>query len=434
MSAEAYAWVTRSRQRPSGLPLVGTVLAGYLLALGLVTNVVALEFLAGFIGSLALVYVLPEIVLALFLDVGAVKDSSAVSWLPVDLTLLLAAAIVIAIVLKCVREGVDPFPPPSALMAILAALVVASVLWSPAPASGLVRALRFESLTLLAFVAPIVLVRTRKSFTRLMIALVGAGLVVASLAHATHDVNKPLVVPGGIEIELGLDVGYGILAAVGYLFLARRTRMRAAWLVPAGYLSWIVLQSGSRGAVVAGAAGLLFIFVRQLVSNPKARGSILALIAAVTVTLAAGGIGVAGLAAKKYQAVLFSGNTSGVLGLREYLYRQGVNIAVHHPFGAGSGSFLALTDLNYPHDILLELADEHGFLAVSVFVLLLAAAWRSRIVGFKLGRRDESIVTGGLIIFCLAEALASLDINQDKPLWFFLGLAFALPRLARRST
>ncbi|HEY5319836.1 MAG TPA: hypothetical protein VIJ76_03065, partial [Galbitalea sp.] len=136
-----------------------------------------------------------------------------------------------------------------------------------------------------------------------------------------------------------------------------------------------------------------------------------------------------GLAAKKYQAVLFSSDTSQVLGLRQYLYHRGWEIAVHHPMGIGSGGFQAVTDLNYPHNILLELADEHGLLAVSLFILLVLAAWSARVAAYS-GARGESIMVGGLILFCLLESLGSFDINQDKPLWFALGLALALPRLA----
>jgi O-Antigen ligase. len=372
---------------------------------------------------------MPELVIVLFLDAGAIKDASWLSGLPVDLTVLSAAAVLLAIVARALDDGVPTPPPAAILMVALVALVLLSVLWSPDQAAGLSLALRFETLTLLAFAAPFALIRTHASFIRLMIAFVALGTLIAATAVPSNDVNKPLTVPGGIEIELGLDVGAGLLAAVGYLALAHSKRVRLFWLAPAGFLAWIVVASGSRGAVVAGGTALLFIFFRYGAKRAHARRLFAGVVAAVVVAFALGGASTAGLAMKKYEAVLFTTNTHEVLGLRMYLLEQGWQIALAHPMGIGAAGFHAVTDLNYPHDILLELWDEHGMLAVGLFVGLVASAWHIR-------RRTpggidspEAIVVGALIIFFLLEALGSLNINQDKPLWFVLGLALALPRL-----
>lgn len=415
--------------RLGSLSPIGAVATGAVAAIGWAADSRSL-LLLGAIGALGCVAVIvPELILVLFLDAGAIKDASWLSGLPVDLTLLSAGAVLLAIIARALADGIDAPPPAALLMVGLVALVLLSVLWSPDQPAGLSLALRFETLTLLAFAAPFALIRTRAAFVRLMIGFVTLGVLIAATAVPSHDVNKPLTVAGGIEIELGLDVGVGLLAAIGYLALAHSNRVRLFWLLPAGFLAWIAVASGSRGAVVAGGAALLFIFLRCGAKWAHARRLFVGILVVGAAVFALSGSTFVGLAAKKYQAVLFSTNSSQVLGLRKYLLEQGWQIALAHPMGLGAAGFHAVTDFNYPHNILLELWDEHGMLAIGIFAGLVVAAWRMRRRAPGGIDSPEAIVTGGLIVFFLLEALSSFDINQDKPLWFALGLALALPRL-----
>jgi hypothetical protein len=259
-----------------------------------------------------------------------------------------------------------------------------------------------------------------------MIALVFFAVLIAATAVATGDPNKPLTVAGGIEIELGLDVGLGVIAALGYLVAAARSFRSLMWLLPAGYGSWIILAAGSRGAFAAGVLALIYLALRYARTLSRRHAALFA-VALVGTTIGATVIlGGGGLADKKYSEVLFSTNTDQILGLRGYLYRVGLQLAIDHPFGLGAGGFAAELGLNHPHDILLQLADEQGIPAVALFASLFVCAWRARRFAASGRSGPEAIVVGAFIIFLFIEALVSLDLNQDKPLWFFLGLAFAL--------
>ncbi|HEY5320947.1 MAG TPA: hypothetical protein VIJ76_08720, partial [Galbitalea sp.] len=274
--------------RADGWLLPVVAVGGGLAALGVGVDAKPLVLAGAAAAVIALGCSMPELVFALFLDAGGIKDAHVLSSLPIDLTVLTAAGVLAAIAVRCARQGVPSIPLPAALMVALAALVLASVLWSPDSSLGLSRALRFETLTLLGFLAPFALIRSRRSFMRLMIGLVVVGLLVASTAHPTNDVNKPLEVAGGIEIELGLDVGLGLLAALGYMLAAPKSKLRYLWLIPAGYMAWIAFASGSRGAVVAGGVALGFLFVRQYWSGIQSRLFIVALVAAVAGILTVG--------------------------------------------------------------------------------------------------------------------------------------------------
>ena len=95
------------------------------------------------------------------MTVAGFKAAPWLSGIPADATVVAAAGTVFAVVADVVRRGL-PTPPRGVVFGVLlTVLVVSAVLWSPAPALGLQKAARFEGLTMLAFVAPIVLVRSR---------------------------------------------------------------------------------------------------------------------------------------------------------------------------------------------------------------------------------------------------------------------------------
>jgi hypothetical protein len=142
-------------------PGVGLGAAAAVTAVGQVAGVTPL-FTAGAAGLLVLLTVtVPEILVALFLAAGAIKANPVLAGLPVDVTLLTAMCVAVATAISLVREGVPPVPRAAVLFPALTALMLLSVLWSPDPATGLGKAIVFETLTLLSFACPFVLFRTR---------------------------------------------------------------------------------------------------------------------------------------------------------------------------------------------------------------------------------------------------------------------------------
>lgn len=415
---------------------IGCACAAAIALLGVAYGLPALT-VAGVVGASALACVLaPELLLALYIVAGGIK---AAPWLHDsvgDLTLIAAAGLLLALLITLVRKReAIVAPPPAMLLAVgLAALVVASVLWAPDPNAALRKALRFETLTLLAFVAPLLLVRSERALRWLMLALVGFGLLLALTAHPTKEVSNPLVIAGGTEIELGLYSAAGLIAAVGYLFVAGPSRWKFLWLVPAGFLAVTTLSSGSRGGLAGSAIGLIFVLTRHFLAFPRLRIFLLVLVAIASLTLLLNGSRLAGGASAKYKQGLFASSVSQVLGRRQYLYRRAWDITIAHPMGLGGGGFAsASTGLNYPHNIFLELGSEYGLPAVGLFTALLVAAWRSRRRVLGGPGSPAAIAAGGFVILLLCEALLSFDINQNRFLFFALGLCFALPRIRPRS-
>jgi O-antigen ligase len=417
---------------PSRALALALLVATLLLAGGAwVADAPRLALAAAAVAALIAGLLAPEVALALFVAAGALKAAPWAGSLPFDLTAAAALAVAAAMVAAGIRRGLADLPvdPVVVLAVLLCTLVVLSGFWTPAAAVGLNKALRFQAFSLLAVIGPPVLIRRRAELVRLLAALVGFALVLAVSAKPSVVTTQPLALLGGNEIQLGVFTGFALLAILGYLLVVGPTPLRLLWLVPAAYLGYTFVAAGSRGALVSGILAIVYLAGRQLLIE-RSRLLALLLVGVVAGVVAFGSTSVAGrAAATKYEQSLFSSNTSRVVGSRDYLVASAVQLAVSHPFGLGVGGFDVVTHgLQYPHNLLLELADEEGLAGVALFLALLACAWRARLIGPLPHHAAELGLTGALIVFALSESMFSFDLNGDRLLWFSFGLAAALPR------
>jgi hypothetical protein len=374
----------------------------------------------------------PELTLALLIVIAGIKDASFLAFLPVDATVLVAAGVLAAMAARAWSRGVRPFPPAAVFGLLLAMLVMAAVLWSPDPVGGLDEALRFETLTLMAFFAPFVLIRDADDVSRLMVGLAAFSVVVVLLAVPTGDPNQPLSVVGtssGGEIELASDCAVGLFAAV-YLVMRHRGPARLLAIAAGLLLAKTMVAAGSRGII----AGLLLALAYLAVVTWRSwvRGRRFWLVLASVAALAVAIPQVAGVGLARYRSQLFTENTSAVLGQRTYIFDTARDLAVNHPLGLGAGGFQHVTGLAYPHNIELHLAVNFGLPTLSLFLLLVGAAWSARRRALRYGWRAESIGVGMLMIILVADSQVSNGLNNSpsRCMWLAFGLALVLPRLA----
>jgi O-antigen ligase len=413
-------------QRVVGWTAFGVGIA--IAAVGLLGSAPALVGIGGAIIAVVGAFLTPQLLLALFLVAGGLKSAPWLAGAPGDLTVLTAVGLLAAMAVRSFRsDGIRAFPPATIFAAALAGLVVLSVLWSPAPDLGLNKALRFETLTMLAFVAPFVLVRTRGDLYRLMIFLLAASLVVA-LTAVPGTATEALTVAGGdSEIELALYASTGLVACVGYLMLVGRSPLRFLWAIPALYLAQTVISAGSRGVLIGSALASLVIGVR-VVGASRAK---LVPIAIMVV----GAIGaftfvstLTGPAAQKYQGLIGS-NEAKTLGKRDYLLQDGIDLAIANPMGRGASGYQFETLSIYPHNAFVEVAAEQGIIGLGLLVALMFAAFRSSLRAREGPRSPESILAGGFLIVLVVDAMVSQSFTQFRELWMAMGLALALPNI-----
>lgn len=399
-------------------------------AAGFIGHSPALVVFGGALIAVIAAFLAPQLLLAVFLVAGGLKTAPFVSSVPGDLTIVTAVGLLVALLVRGLRsDGVPQFPAASVLAVGLASLVVLSVLWTPAPDLGLNKALRFGTLTMLAFFAPLVLVRTRADLRRLMMFVVGLSLVVGLTAVPGNAPNQPLTIAGGTsEIELALYATTGAVAAAGYLTLVGPTRWRFLWLIPAVYLTKLVIDAGSRGVLIGTAVALLTIGVRS-VARSRVKVVPIAVMVAATVGAIVFASNLSGPAAAKYKGLL-GGNEAVVVGKRNFLIQDGIDLALAHPMGLGVSGYQYETQFEYPHNALVEVADEQGIIGLALLVALIVAAFRSSFRAREGPRSPEAILTGALLIVLFADAMVSQTFTQFRELWFAMGLALTVPRIS----
>jgi hypothetical protein len=378
--------------------------------------------------AVLLVVVVPEVLIAVFLAAGTIKANPLLAAFPGDLTIAGAGAVAVAMVVRMARLGVPPVPRAAAAYPLLAAFMALSVLWSPDPETGLSKVATFETLTLLAFVSPFVLIRSRAQLQRLMVALVAIGLFVALTAVEGPNTQAPLIAAGGNEIELALYCAWGMLAAVGYLLIAGRSPLRLLWLAPAVLLGLTMVQAGSRGVLAGAGLALAFLTVQMALFRMPGRPMFLAVVGSGAIAVVLAGAQVAGGATEKYTNYLFGANVQSILIGRQWILGQGLRLSIDHPLGLGAGGFQWSTGWTYSHNMFFELSSELGMLSVALVVALIVAAWRARLRGPG-ARSRESAICGALLLLFLVQALITNGPNDARPLWFTLGLCLALPAL-----
>lgn len=389
-----------------------------------------LVVLGGLMVSVVGAFLAPQLLLATYLVAGGLKAAPFASSIPIDLTVITAIGLLVAVGAAMVRAGgVPDLPAPAILAPLLAALVLLSLLWSPAPELGLDKALRFETFTMLAFFAPLVLVRSRGDLLRLMLCLVLASIVVALTAvHGTGQ--QALVIAGNnSEIELALYATTGLVAAAGYLALLGRSWLRFLWLVPAVYLATLVIDAGSRGVLVGTVLAMLTIGVR-VVLRSRVKAVPLAVMVAAALGLVVFISGLSGPAAQKYQNLVQGGPSGTELGQRNYLLKDGIDLALAYPMGHGAGGFTYETGEVYPHNALIEVADEQGIAGLTLLLGLMIAAVRYSLRARAGPLSPESILAGALLVVLIADAMVSQTFTQFRELWFAMGLALAVPAIA----
>jgi O-antigen ligase len=375
-------------------------------------------------------FLIPQLLLAAYLVAGGLKAAPWLAALPVDLTLLTAAGVIAAMAVRASKpDGIRPLPHAALLAVGLAALVGLSVIWSPAPDLGIDKALRFQTLTMVAFFAPFVLVRSRDDLTRLMVFLLLASLAVALTAVPGADEHAPLTVAGGdSQIELALYSSSGI-AAVIYLLLTIRTAWRVVFLVPAVMLAQTLIAAGSRGVLIGTILSLL-VMGAMAVARSRMKLVPIAFIAAAVVAVIAFGAEVAGpVASQRYEGLVGGGASPETLGKRNFLIQDGIQIFLENPMGRGASGYEAEVGFNYPHNALVEVAAEQGVIGLALLLSLLVAAFASTRRAKDGPLSPEAIIGTGLLVVLVSDAMVSQTFTQFRELWFAMGLALALPHI-----
>jgi O-antigen ligase len=399
-------------------------------------------------GLLAALVKWPEAGLLLFLSAGTFKSELAALFrTELDVTLVLAAVLALAIAVRVPLrgwEGVVPTKGLSLPFAALASVLLVSALLHPDSSYGWAKTFRFAGLTGLAVLAGYAVVADEARLTRFLLCAVGMGIFMVLAGRVT---SAGLTAFGATHIATGRLLGLGLLGSL-YLLLRKRNRLgRVVLVVALGALGYGFLYSGSRGSLVAlavslvvvGAASFGFRRGRRWVA---AAGAVLAVAAAcITFLFPAAAETMNGRVA----AVLEDAGSVGSAAGRVERAQDALELFRQQPvFGVGVGGFDLARGYgdglrgDYPHNIVLEVACELGVLGLALFLALVvpALAGAVRAVGRTQNREGFAATAAVLavLVYFLANAMFSGDLNDNRMLFAALGLSGSMGRNDERGT
>lgn len=367
---------------------------------------------------------------ALFLFAGSFKTAPFFAQIPVDFTLLLSVITVIGVVRSWARESLR-VPRIMNLVLIAVVALAVPVLWSTLEGYSHTKTTELFSLTLLAAIAPGFLIRSfdhADTFCRTVAAL---GVVLAAAAFLSGEkieATSRLITNANNPIALGRVCGLACLYFLLRAFVQRRNVWRN--LVLAGLPFGAVVASGSRGPLVGLVLALLVAITAGVVPSKGGDAS-----RRHRRRRTAGGLVVGGAAMVIVVVALQTSGTDRAFRLtegntaRHNLYAEAWAIVIDNPVGVGWGDIRPGTAANaryYPHNIVLELAAEGGWLIGGAFVVLsLSLVW----AGPLMSRHPTTLTIYAFFVFALANALVSSDLNGNRPLFAFAVTAYSMRRM-----
>ena len=326
--------------------------------------------------------------------------------------------------------------------AVFAAIVACSYTYTNAPDYGGTKLMRFLFIGTLLFVSPFFLIFTEEDFrhfARLFIgfAAVTSLQIVASLEMRSQDTEGDIT-----RIGAGWLMGMAILLLLFYPIVRVRTYQRTLTLFLAPVFLAGLMASAARGPMVA-LAITVFLGVAVWLKDGRMRiATAIGLLFLLTVGIGGAFLVLRSTDSDKYMAkateletMLGGGSTTGSAGKRVNFYRATLAAIPDQPLlGTGVGSWAMFyygSDLrNYPHDLPLEIAYEEGLVGLMAFLVVLGLSGVS-IVQMVRASRSHFLAPALLVPYCVIVSLFSGDLDDNRVLWLWLGVALSVCRMVQ---
>jgi hypothetical protein len=365
---------------------------------------------------------LPFLALGAFLVAGDLKGGAVLSRSPVDLTLLAGTVLALVLARSWMRGARLASLPGAALEGVWYLTFLPGVLGAASTGYALQKVATIYTFSLLATLAPLVLVQRDADLEGLLDAMaLAALLLVLDGFLAAGSEARRLASAGGGTIALGRAAGFLLL------YGALRWDGRAFWAGTgvAALGAVALLFSGSRGPMGGAALALAAPLLAARNWSLRARARAFLRLGAVLLALLLS-LSLAPPDSIQRTVAFLRGDYGPSEQYRVLAARAAWEGLAEAPLGAGWGGFAREADLDsgsarqYPHNLLLEVTFEAGWICGLATLLVgaaaLACAWgRSRLP------RGRLLLAG--LLFCGFNALVSGDVNDNRPLFALLSAA-----------
>lgn len=367
--------------------------------------------------------------------------------------------VALAMMYNFVRTGTqlrDIISIPLVIYLILAAFLLFGLTYTSAPKYGFEKSLRFATIVLILFFAPIVLARSLKDIKLIIWIVFGISIVytigtlvaphagltnIAGLSRAAFAEVGTLGTAG--TIAMGVIIAFCFAIAPRTLGGLKRFSIA---LIP--FMLIVMVWTGARGPFF----GLWLCILAALVLYRKHVSKIWALVILGATIVAVSlifiklpyerTIRIGGVVKDKYEV-------EKLTSVRTERFRWAWENAKERPiFGHGTGAFAvgwSGADIgDWPHNIILELLYEQGVVGVALIILFLWFIFRRWRQASKLTYLCEPHIhmeafqvvhiAGLLFLFNLLQAMKSFDIAGNRLTFFCAGLVLAVFSCIRHAT
>jgi hypothetical protein len=366
----------------------------------------------------------PFLALGAFLFAGDLKGGDLLSRIPVDLTLLTGAILAAVLALRWMRgRSAAAAGPGPVLEALWYSTFLPGVLEAPDTPYALRKMATLFTFSLLALLAPLLLVRGEEDLAGLLdaMALFALALVLDGFLAAGEGWQR-LASAGGGTISLGRAAGFLFL----YGMLGWGGRPWLAGVLVAALGAVAAFFSGSRGPMGGAVLALVLVLLAgrrwPVPERLRLTGRLGAVLLALALSLALAPAGSLGRTLAFLRGDLGASGAYRSLAARAAWERlQGA------PWGVGWGGFAVREDLDagvprqYPHDLLLEVTLESGWVCGGATLVVVLAALGAAWAGTA-GPGGRLLFAA--LVFCVVNALVSGDVNDNRPLFALLSASF----------
>ncbi len=411
---------------------------------------------AGLITTLILVFY-SQILLVLLADVGLVKGA-LITQFPIfetiDITVLLSILILFALAGRLtnplVRQHLMRYQAIIAAFAVWVVWMIISSLYAPRLDWAFEKSLRFALFNTILFLGPLVLIRTRTQSRTMLHIFLGMGFLgaiyllgqviiwVGSAASLQSVVRLTILSANPIAASRVLSI---CAAMATIMIITDKGRVRYYGLLLVIFLL-AALFTGSRGPLLSFMAAT---FLLGISLGGKARrrtiyyGIMIAAVIMLVFILSPEELTsryrmyMAGeLAATRQGLMVFNTVTHRIMLWSKALVLWTRDLP-HLLIGTGTAGYIMAfpwRDVEYPHNLPLELLAEFGLVGLGVFSLHILLIVKQTYHQCRLSLRREEMqwLIGVLTMFFAT--LVSGDLNDNRMLWFLLGGLLATTNLS----
>lgn len=371
---------------------------------------------------------IPVLVLLLLGFGGYIKGLPLLSAAPVDITVMAAGFVLLVCVHRWFRARLQL---PRGKEYVLGLWWIFLLGWPSFDlAYSAAKLSKIYTLVLLCAVGALFILNTPRARRTWVEGTVMLGVFMAVLVHIAP--NQEALATGRLAIEGSNTIGSGRgigAAAVALATVGLSTRRhRVKLLALAVFLAATAVGSGSRGPVLA---AMISVVVVAITSSKRGK--------AVRIFLSSLALGATAYLALRMNLVadrlLTTKDQSAEY--RRYLWSETASLIPSHPFGIGWGQLFNYPagqivtesgEVQYPHNLFLEVFSEAGWFAGAALVAVLMIAFRRQ---RRAAQTPVEMAMLGLFVFYLLSAMVSGDVNDNRGVWIGIGaalVAVAAPR------